>query len=281
VSGNIELLTGTLARAKRENRAALIGGMPAGFPTVDGGIAAITAILDSGADVVEVGLPHTDPVLDGPVIQTADDIALRGGVRIGDLIRTVREAHRATGKPVLVMSYWNPIARYGIERFVGELAEAGGAGCILPDLPVQESAPWREHAAARGLATIFVVAPSSSGQRLQEITAAGSGFVYASALMGVTGTRDSVDAAAGSLVRRVRATTDLPVCVGIGISSAAQAAQVAAFADGVIVESVLVKAILDAADEAAGLAAVSTLTAELADGVRRAARRPAGELSVR
>jgi tryptophan synthase alpha chain len=281
VSGNIELLTGTLARAKRENRAALIGGMPAGFPTVDGGIAAITAILDSGADVVEVGLPHTDPVLDGPVIQTADDIALRGGVRIGDLIRTVREAHRATGKPVLVMSYWNPIARYGIERFVGELAEAGGAGCILPDLPVQESAPWREHAAARGLATIFVVAPSSSGQRLQEITAAGSGFVYASALMGVTGTRDSVDAAAGSLVRRVRATTDLPVCVGIGISSAAQAAQVAAFADGVIVESVLVKAILDAADEAAGLTAVSTLTAELADGVRRAARRPAGELSVR
>jgi tryptophan synthase alpha chain len=281
VSGNIELLTGTLARAKRENRAALIGGMPAGFPTVDGGIAAITAILDSGADVVEVGLPHTDPVLDGPVIQTADDIALRGGVRIGDLIRTVREAHRATGKPVLVMSYWNPIARYGIERFVGELAEAGGAGCILPDLPVQESAPWREHAAARGLATIFVVAPSSSGQRLQEITAAGSGFVYASALMGVTGTRDSVDAAAGSLVRRVRATTDLPVCVGIGISSAAQAAQVAAFADGVIVESVLVKAILDAADEAAGLAAVSTLTAELAAGVRRAARRPAGELSVR
>jgi tryptophan synthase alpha chain len=281
VSGNIELLTGTLARAKRENRAALIGGMPAGFPTVDGGIAAITAILDSGADVVEVGLPHTDPVLDGPVIQTADDIALRGGVRIGDLIRTVREAHRATGKPVLVMSYWNPIARYGIERFVGELAEAGGAGCILPDLPGQESAPWREHAAARGLATIFVVAPSSSGQRLQEITAAGSGFVYASALMGVTGTRDSVDAAAGALVRRVRATTDLPVCVGIGVSSAAQAAQVAAFADGVIVESVLVKAILDAADEAAGLAAVSTLTAELADGVRRAARRPAGELSVR
>jgi tryptophan synthase alpha chain len=281
VSGNIELLAGALARAKRENRAALIAGMPAGFPTVDRGIAAIATVLDSGADVVEVGLPHTDPVLDGPVIQTADDIALRGGVRIGDLIRTVREAHRATGKPVLVMSYWNPIARYGIERFVGELAEAGGAGCILPDLPVQESAPWREHAAARGLATIFVVAPSSSGQRLQEITAAGSGFVYASALMGVTGTRDSVDAAAGSLVRRVRVTTDLPVCVGIGISSAAQAAQVAAFADGVIVESVLVKAILDAADEAAGLAAVSTLTAELAAGVRRAARRPAGELSVR
>jgi len=197
VSGNIQLLAGTLAQAKQENRAALIAGLPAGFPTVDEGIAAIQAILDSGADVVEVGLPHSDPVLDGPVIQTADDIALRGGVRINDVIRTVREAHRATAKPVLVMSYWNPIARYGIERFTSEVAEAGGAGCILPDLPVQESAPWRRHAAGHGLATIFVVAPSSTGERLQEITAAGSGFVYASSLMGVTGTRESVSEAAG------------------------------------------------------------------------------------
>jgi tryptophan synthase alpha chain len=219
--------------------------------------------------VIEVGLPHTDPVLDGPVIQTAVDIALRGGVRIGDVIRTVREAHHATGKPVLVMSYWNPIVRYGIERFTSELAEAGGAGCILPDLPVQESAPWRRAAAARGLATIFVVAPTSTGERLREITAAGSGFVYAAALMGVTGARASVGEAAGVLARRVRAATELPVCVGIGISTAGQAAHVAGFADGVIVESVLVKAILDAPDEAAGLAAVAKLTAELADGVRR------------
>ena len=268
MSGNIELLNDVLAQAKRERRAALIGGMPAGFPTVDGGIAAIQEILNSGADVVEVGLPHTDPVLDGPVIQTADDIALRGGVRIGDVIRTVREAHRATGKPVLVMSYWNPIARYGLERFASELAEAGGAGCILPDLPVQESGPWCRSAAGAGLATVFVVAPSSTAERLREITAAGSGFVYASSLMGVTGTRESVGEAAGSLVRRVRAVTELPVCVGIGISTAAQAAAVAGFADGVIVESVLVKAILDAPDEAAGLAAVCKLTAELADGVR-------------
>jgi len=267
VSGNIELLAGVLAQAKRENRAALIGGLPGGFPTVDGGIAAIQAVLNGGADIVEIGLPHTDPVLDGPVIQTADDIALRGGVRISDVIRTVREAYRATGKPVLVMSYWNPIARYGLERFARELAGAGGAGCILPDLPVQESAPWRRHAAGAGLATVFVVAPSSTDERLREITAAGSGFVYAASLMGVTGTRQSVSEAAGCLVRRLRAATELPVCVGIGISNAAQAAEVAGFADGVIVESVLVKAILDAPDEAAGLAAVGKLTAELADGV--------------
>jgi tryptophan synthase alpha chain len=269
MSGNTRLLAGTLARARQENRAALIAYLPAGFPTVNGGIAAIQAVLTSGADVVEVGLPHSDPVLDGPVIQTADDIALRGGVRISDVIRTVGEAHRATGKPVLVMSYWNPIARYGIERFASELAEAGGAGCVLPDLPVQESAPWRHHAAGHGLATVFVVAPSSTDERLREITAAGSGFVYASALMGVTGTRASVSDAAGALVRRVRATTELPVCVGIGISNAAQAARVAAFADGVIVGAAMVKAILDAPDQAAGLGAVRKLTAELADGVRR------------
>jgi tryptophan synthase alpha chain len=167
------------------------------------------------------------------------------------------------------MSYWNPIARYGIERFTTELAGAGGAGCILTDLPVQESAAWRRHAAAQGLATVFVVAPSSTDEQLRKITAAGSGFVYAAARMGVTGARDSVGEAAAPLVRRVRAVTGLPVCVGIGISSAAQAAQVAGFADGVIVGSALVKAVLDASGETAGLAAVRQLTADLASGVRR------------
>lgn len=268
MNGNIRLLAGTLAQAKRENRAALIGYLPAGFPTVGGGIAAIRAVLDSGADVIEVGLPHSDPVLDGPVIQAADDIALRGGVRTGDVIRTVREAHRATGKPALVMSYWNPIARYGIGRFTSELADAGGAGAILIDLPVQESGPWRRHAAGHGLATVFVAAPSSTDRRLRDIGAAGSGFVYASSLMGVTGTRESVSEAAAPLVRRIRAVTALPVCVGIGISSAAQAASVARFADGVITGSALVKAILDAPSQVAGLTAARELTAGLAGGVR-------------
>lgn len=196
MSGNIQLLTDTLHAARAEGRSALIAYLPAGFPTVDGGIEAIKAALDGGADVVEVGLPHSDPVLDGPVIQTADDIALKGGVRIADAMRTVREAHGATGKPILVMTYWNPIDRYGVERFTAELAEAGGAGCILPDLPVQEAALWREHAEKHGLATVFVVAPSSKDERLAQITAAGSGFVYAASLMGVTGTRESVGAQA-------------------------------------------------------------------------------------
>lgn len=269
MSGNIELLNTTLAAAKAEDRAALIAYLPAGFPTVDGGIAAIEAAAAGGADVIEVGLPHSDPVLDGPVIQTADDIALRGGVKIADVMRTVRESYEATGIPILVMTYWNPIDRYGVERFTAELAAAGGAGCILPDLPVQESALWREHAAKHGLATVFVVAPSSKDERLATITAAGSGFVYAASLMGVTGTRVSVGEQAEDLVRRTRATTSVPVCVGLGVSNADQAAEVAGFADGVIVGTAFVKCMLDAPDEAAGLAAVRSLAADLAEGVRK------------
>lgn len=267
--GNIELLSATLAKAKSEDRAALVAYLPAGFPTVDGAIEAAKAIIAGGADVVEIGLPHSDPVLDGAVIQTADDIALRGGVKIADVLRTVRETFEATGVPILVMTYWNPIDRYGIERFTAELAAAGGAGCILPDLPVQESALWREHAAEHGLATVFVVAPSSRDARLATITAAGSGFVYAASLMGVTGTRESVGNEAQELVRRTRTTTELPVCVGLGVSNAVQAKQVAGFADGVIVGSAFVKLLLDAPDEQAGLAAVRALAGELAEGVRR------------
>ncbi|MFJ9471046.1 tryptophan synthase subunit alpha [Streptomyces caniferus] len=270
MSGNIKLLGDTLAAAKAEGRSALIAYLPAGFPTVDGGIEAAKAVFEGGADVVEIGLPHSDPVLDGPVIQTADDIALRGGVKIADVMRTVRESHEATGKPVLVMTYWNPIDRYGIERFTAELAEAGGAGCILPDLPVQESATWREHADKHGLATVFVVAPSSKDARLAEITAAGSGFVYAASLMGVTGTRESVGAQAQDLVRRTKATTGLPVCVGLGVSNPEQAAEVAQFADGVIVGSAFVKRMLAAdGDLADGLDGIRGLAAELAEGVRK------------
>ncbi|MEV4612907.1 tryptophan synthase subunit alpha [Kitasatospora sp. NPDC049258] len=262
-------LSTTLAAAKAAGRAALIGYLPAGFPTVDGGIKAIRALIEGGCDIVEVGLPHSDPVLDGPTIQTADDIALRAGVKIKDVLRTVAEVSARTDAPVLVMTYWNPVDRYGVARFAADLAAAGGAGCILPDLPVEESDEWRKAADEHGLDTVFVVAPSSRDQRLAEVTAAGSGFVYAAAVMGVTGTRAQVGNLAEDLVARTRATTDLPVCVGLGVSSAAQAAEVARFADGVIVGSAFVQRILDVdGDEAAGLAAVRALAAELAAGVR-------------
>ncbi|QHC21685.1 tryptophan synthase subunit alpha [Streptomyces sp. GS7] len=274
MAGNIELLTSVLAQARKEDRAALVGYLPAGFPTVDGGVRAMTEMLDGGCDIVEVGLPHSDPVLDGPVIQTADDIALRGGVKIVDVIRTVREVHAATGAPVLCMTYWNPVDRYGVERFAADLAEAGGAGCILPDLPVEESEAWRKAAEQHGLATVFVVAPSSRDERLAKITAAGSGFVYAASLMGVTGTRESVGREAEDLVARTRATPGarrgLPVCVGLGVSNAQQAAEVARFADGVIVGSAFVKCLLAAeGDLDAGLTAVRTLAGQLGEGVRR------------
>ncbi|MGD3104924.1 tryptophan synthase subunit alpha [Streptomyces sp. YGL11-2] len=274
MAGNIELLTSVLAQARKEDRAALVGYLPAGFPTVDGGVRAMTEMLDGGCDIVEVGLPHSDPVLDGPVIQTADDIALRGGVKIVDVIRTVREVHAATGAPVLCMTYWNPVDRYGVERFAADLAEAGGAGCILPDLPVEESEVWRKAAEQHGLATVFVVAPSSRDERLAKITAAGSGFVYAASLMGVTGTRESVGREAEDLVARTRATPGarrgLPVCVGLGVSNAQQAAEVARFADGVIVGSAFVKCLLAAeGDLDAGLTAVRTLAGQLGEGVRR------------
>ncbi|SOD58549.1 tryptophan synthase, alpha chain [Streptomyces zhaozhouensis] len=267
--GRLDLLSATLADTAAAGRAALVGYYPAGFPTVDGAVRAATAMVEGGCDIVEIGLPHSDPVLDGPVIQTADDIALRGGVRIADVLRTVREVHAATGVPVLVMTYWNPVDRYGPERFAAELAEAGGAGCILPDLPVEESDAWRKAAEQHSLATVFVVAPSSRDERLATITAAGSGFVYAASLMGVTGGRAAVSAQAATLVERTRATTELPVCVGLGVSNEAQAAQVAGFADGVIVGSAFVKVVLEhEGDEPGALARLRSLAGELARGVR-------------
>ncbi|MEU5609631.1 tryptophan synthase subunit alpha [Streptomyces sparsogenes] len=263
-----ELLGSVLAKAGAEGRAALIGYMPAGYPTVDGAVRAMTAMVEGGCDVIEVGLPYSDPVLDGPVIQTADDIALRGGVRIRDVIRTVGEVHERTGAPVLCMTYWNPVDRYGAERFAADLAAVGGAGCILPDLPVQESEGWRKAAEQHGLATVFVVAQSTGDERLARITGAGSGFVYAASIMGVTGTRDSVAEGARELVERTRATTDLPVCVGLGVSNAGQAAEVAEYADGVIVGTAFVRRLMDAEDLESGIAAVRALAGELAEGVR-------------
>jgi tryptophan synthase alpha chain len=263
-----ELLGSVLAETKEEGRAALIGYWPAGYPTVDDAVRAATAMVEGGCDVIEVGLPYSDPVLDGPVIQTADDIALRGGVRIRDVIRTVGEVHERTGVPVLCMTYWNPVDRYGAERFAADLAAVGGAGCILPDLPVQESEGWRKAAEQHGLATVFVVAPSSGDERLAKITAAGSGFVYAASIMGVTGTRESVGQEARELVARTRATTSLPVCVGLGVSHARQAAEVAEYADGVIVGTAFVKRLMEAEDLESGLTAVRALAGELAEGVR-------------
>lgn len=256
------------AAAADQRRSALVGYLPAGYPSVDGAITAIKAMVDAGVDIVEVGLPYSDPVMDGPVIQTAAQAALERGFRTEDVFRTV-EAVATTGVPTLVMTYWNPVMRYGVERFTQRLAEAGGAGLITPDLIPDEADEWIAAADARALDKVFLVAPSSTDTRIAATTAACRGFVYATAVMGVTGARETTSSLAPELVGRVRSATDLPVGVGLGVSSGDQAAEVAGYADAVIVGSALVRRLVETSDEAAGTAAVAELTSELADGVRR------------
>jgi tryptophan synthase alpha chain len=257
-------------KAAADGRAALVGYLPAGFPDVPGGIEALRAMVDAGCDVIEVGLPYSDPVMDGPTIQAAAQQALDGGVRTTDVLRTV-EAVAATGTPTVVMTYWNPVERYGVTRFAADLAGAGGSGLITPDITPDADPSWGEAADEHGLDKIFLVAPSSTDERIAMTAAASRGFIYATAVMGVTGARATTSELAGPLVARTKKVTDLPVGVGIGVSNGAQAAEVASYADGVIVGSAFVRALLDHADDrAAGRRALTALTEDLARGVRRA-----------
>ncbi len=255
-------------KARADNRSALIGYLPAGFPDVDGGIEAMRAMVDAGCDVIEIGLPYSDPVMDGPTIQDAAQRALDGGVRTTDVLRTV-EAVAETGVPTLVMTYWNPVERYGVDRFATDLANAGGAGLITPDLTPDFAPEWLKAADEHDLDKVFLVAPSSTDERIAMTTAACRGFVYAAAVMGVTGARTTTSDLAGPLVARTKETTHLPVGVGIGVSNGVQAAEVAAYADGVIVGSAFVRVLLDHLDDrTAGLKALTALTEDLAGGVR-------------
>ena len=261
-------LSDVLAKAKADNRAAVIGYLPVGFPSVEVSIEAMRALVAGGCDVVEVGVPYSDPVMDGPTIQRATEHAVRAGVTLADALQAVRAVVEA-GAAAVTMGYWNQVERFGVARFVTELAAAGGSGSITPDLIPEEAGEWIAATDAAGLDRVFLVAPSSTDARIVSTAAASRGFVYASAVMGVTGARDTVGDAAATLVGRVRALApDIPVCVGLGVSNGAQAAQVAAFADGVIVGSALVRCLLDAPDEA-GVAAVRALAADLAAGARR------------
>ncbi|GLW90831.1 tryptophan synthase subunit alpha [Actinokineospora globicatena] len=256
-------LDSVFARTRGEGRGALIGYLPAGFPTVDGSVDLLKGMVDAGCDLVEVGVPYSDPVMDGPVIQAAAETALKAGFRLRDLF-TVVEAVSAAGGRAVVMTYWNPVFRYGVDAFSRDLAAAGGLGIITPDLIPDEGADWIAASEAHGLDRIFLVAPSSSEERIASTVAASSGFVYATAVMGVTGARDQVGTSAAGLVERTRAHTSLPIGVGLGVRSGAQAAEVASFADAVIVGS----AFVTRAQE--GVPGVRALAAELADGVRTA-----------
>ncbi|MDQ2783322.1 MAG: tryptophan synthase subunit alpha [Actinomycetota bacterium] len=260
-----------LERCRAEGRAALIGYLPVGYPDVPVSIAAMTAMVEAGVDIVEVGVPYSDPVIDGPVNQRAAEAALAGGARVDDVFTATKAVHDA-GAPALVMTYWNPVLRRGVDRFAGELAAASGEGLITPDLIPDEAGEWVRASDAYGLDRVFLVAPSSTPERLVAATSACRGFVYAASTMGVTGTRDSVGTAAESLVARTREVTDLPVCVGLGVSNGVQAADVGRFADGVIVGSALVRALgqSGAPDDPpdAGIDRLRVLVADLAAGVR-------------
>ena len=255
-------------KARSENRSVLVGCMPAGFPTVDDSIATMIAMHEAGCDVIEVELPYSDPVMDGPVIQKASDIALAGGVRTRDTLRII-EAVANAGAPVVLMTYWNPVEKYGVNAFARDLAAAGATGMITPDLIPDEAAAWIASSDEHQIDRTFLVSPSSTDERIAMTVAHCRGFVYATALMGVTGARTAVSQQAPDLVARIRqADREMPVGVGLGVGNGAQAAQVASFADGVIVGSALIRCVLDAPDRATGLARLRALSGELAEGVR-------------
>ncbi len=258
----MSVVSATIEAAKADGRGALIGYLPAGYPTVPGSVEVLNGMIDAGCDLVEIGVPYSDPVMDGPTIQAAANAALSAGFRLRDLFTVVEQVSAAGGRAV-VMTYWNPVFHYGVDRFARDLAAAGGLGMITPDLVPDEAEDWLAASEAHGLDRIFLVAPSSTEERIALTTAATSGFRYAAAVLGVTGARDAGGADAAGLVARARAHTSVPVGVGLGVRSGDQAAQVAGFADAVIVGSAFVSRAAD------GVAAARELAEELADGVRR------------
>lgn len=263
-----------MLKARDEGRAALVGYLSAGYPDMKTSVQAMTTLCrpgdGPGVDLVEVGLPYSDPMMDGVAIQRAGGASLDRGFRTRDVFAIV-SAIATTGTPAVVMTYWNLVERYGVDAFARDLAHAGGAGLITPDLVPDEADEWMRASDAHGLDRIFLVSPSSTDTRIESTTRACRGWVYATSVMGVTGTRSTTSSAAPELVGRIRTLApDTLVGVGLGVSDGEQAASVAQFADGVIVGSALVKTLL-AADEAGvpdDLSALREVVSDLAAGVR-------------
>ncbi len=248
--------------------AALIGYLPVGFPSVEDSIRAGKVLADNGVDVLELGFPYSDPVMDGPTIQRATTAALERGTHLEDLFRAVDEL-TAYGLPTVSMTYWNPVEWYGVERFARDFAAVGGAGLITPDLPPEEGQEWEAAADAHGLEHVYLVAPSSPDHRLRLIARHSRGWVYAASTMGVTGQRASVGASVRGLVERTRTAGAKRVCVGLGVSTGEQAREIGAYADGVIIGSALVKTLF-AEPIDRGLAELEALARELVAGAKGA-----------
>lgn len=258
---NVSKSAAALDRARGAGRAALIGYLPAGFPDVASSIEAGIALAENGADLIEIGIPYSDPVMDGPVIQQATIDALANGFTVADVFNVVAGITRATDAAVLVMTYWNPVMQMGVDRFAQRLADAGGAGLITPDLIPDEAAEWMEASDRHGLDRVFLVAPSSSPERMAAAVKASRGFIYAVSVMGITGARSSVGSAAKSVVDAAHAAGAERVCVGLGVSNAEQVREIAAYADGVIVGTALVASLAHG-----GVPALGRLVAELSTG---------------
>jgi tryptophan synthase alpha chain len=259
-------VSAAIEAAHTDGRGAFVAYLPAGFPDVATSIEAIVALAEAGADVIELGPPYSDPVMDGLVIQEATQTALANGFRMRDLFTIIREVTARTDVPILVMTYWNLVEQYGVDRYADELVAAGGAGLITPDITPDAAAAWIATSERTGLDRVFLAAPTSTDERLRMIVEASTGFVYTVSTMGITGERAELDAAARRLVERLRAHGADHACVGIGISNAAQVAGVVEYADGAIVGTALVKALRDG-----GVEGLSTLARELSAGTARRA----------
>ena len=251
-----------LEKNSASGRGSLIGYFPAGYPTVEDSIEAFVALAKNGCDILEVGVPYSDPVMDGVVIQKATEKALANGFRLSQVFDVIRGVREQVDTPILVMSYYNPVLRYGVERFATELKASGAQGMITPDLIPDEAAQWLLSAEKEDLDRVFLVAPSSSEARVQANTEASRGFVYSVSTMGITGERTELDKLAREVAGRVRAVGTAPTCVGVGVSTGAQVRDVNSYADGAIVGTALI-----AAYESGGLEGLIEKTRELASGL--------------
>jgi tryptophan synthase alpha chain len=250
-----------IAARKAAGSGALVGYLPVGFPDLKTSIDAAVALVENGVDIIELGLPYSDPVMDGPVIQRATQTALADGFKLGHGFEAVAAITARVDAPVLVMTYWNPVLQYGVDRFADDLLAAGGAGLITPDLVADEASEWLSASDRTGLDRVFLAAPSSTDARLRQAVERSRGFVYAVSTMGITGARADVDQAARSLVARLRDAGSTSACVGVGISTGDQVREVLGYADGAIVGSALVSALADG-----GVPAVARAAAALAAG---------------
>lgn len=247
-----------IAAAKAEGRPALIAYLPAGFPDVATTIDAAVAVANNGVDIIEIGIPYSDPVMDGEVIQQATTQALANGFRVSQIFEIIAGITARCDAAVMVMTYWNPVLRMGVEEFARRFAEAGGSGLITPDLVPDEAGEWVAASEKYDLERVFLIAPSSSQARVKMTVQASSGFVYCVSVMGVTGARSEVSAAAQDVVAAAHAAGAENACVGLGVSRREHVQQIGAYADGVIVGTALVAALRDG-----GVEAVGALAAEL------------------